>query len=177
MTSGDDIPSPDLGRAAPANEAVGEADEAPRVLPIVQEVASVHKQWIDQGGYRLSKRVETLQETIDEVLRRADVRIERVPIGRMLEDGVVPDVRHEGNTFVLPVVEEILVTEKRLVLREEVRVTRVETTTRSPQQVSLRREDILIERLGEGESLGADPHPPAAVQVADTTPRGGNSKE
>jgi hypothetical protein len=35
-----------------------------------------------------------------------------------------PVQRQEGDTLILPVVEEVLVVEKRLMLREEIRITR-----------------------------------------------------
>lgn len=148
-----------------------------RTLPVLEEVVEVRKEWVDRGGYRLSKRVETLEQTIDEVLRTSEVRIERVAVGRTLADGVVPEVRYEGDTMVLPVVEEILVTEKRLVLREEVRVTRVEGAASAPQTVSLRKENILIERLGEGDHSAADPLSQAASKAVNQTPAGDNQKE
>jgi uncharacterized protein (TIGR02271 family) len=143
-----------------------------RVLPIIEEVVSVQKHWVDKGGYRLSKQVETLEQTVDEVLRTSDVRIERVAIGRTLPEGEVPGVRQEGDTLVVPVIEEILVTEKRLVLREEIRVTRVEGTVRSPQTVSLRKENILIERLGERSHAAAEPLSQTASQAVNNVPEG-----
>jgi stress response protein YsnF len=44
------------------------------------------------------------------------------------------------------VVEEVLVTEKRLRLVEEVRVTRRQTTHNVREQIALRREEIVIDR-------------------------------
>jgi len=60
--------------------------------------------------------------------------------------GPVP-VRHEGDTMIVPVLEEVLVVEKRLVLKEELRVTRRRVETREPQTVTLRREDVVVERF------------------------------
>jgi len=50
----------------------------------------------------------------------------------------------------VPVVEEVLVTEKRLVLIEEVRIRISETTHRDPQEVTLRKDVVDIERLEAG---------------------------
>jgi stress response protein YsnF len=49
--------------------------------------------------------------------------------------------------LIIPVVEEILVVEKRLLLREEVRLSKRLTTTSVPQKVTLRREVVDIERV------------------------------
>ncbi len=63
--------------------------------------------------------------------------------------------RQEGDTLIVPVIEEMLVTVKRLVLVEEVRITRVQGTHRKPQTFTLRKEHIEIERLaGEDASTG-----------------------
>lgn len=51
-----------------------------------------------------------------------DYEIERVAVGRLLDEPIAQ--RHEGDTLVLPVVEEVLVYEKKLYLREEIRITR-----------------------------------------------------
>jgi stress response protein YsnF len=63
-------------------------------------------------------------------------------------DGTV-SVRQEGDTLIVPLVEDVLVLEKRLVLREEVRVTKKRRQVRSPQQVILRREEVIVERHGD----------------------------
>lgn len=48
--------------------------------------------------------------------------IEHVPVGRILDAPVAQ--RQEGETLVLPVVEEVLVYRRKLYLREEIRITR-----------------------------------------------------
>ena len=45
----------------------------------------------------------------------------------------------------LPVLEEVLVVERRLVLKEEVRVVRTRVTEPASQRVTLRREEIVVE--------------------------------
>jgi stress response protein YsnF len=50
------------------------------------------------------------------------------------------------------VLEEVLVVEKRLLLKEEVRITKRRIETHMPQRVILRREEVAVERInGEGE--------------------------
>ena len=116
-------------------------------VPVIEEVADVQVVEVDQGGWRISKNVSVTEQQIDEELKDFSVQIERRPIGRQLEGNEAPPARHEGNTLVISVVEEVLVTEKRLVLVEEVRITGVHGTHRAPQQVSLRKETVSVERL------------------------------
>lgn len=47
--------------------------------------------------------------------------IERVAVGRILDSPATQ--RQEGDTLILPVVEEVIVCEKKMVLKEEVRIT------------------------------------------------------
>ena len=90
------------------------------------------------------------------MLRSEHVEIERRPINTAIADGAIPPVRQEGDTLVVPVVEEVLITVKRLVLVEEVRITRVQDTRRETRTVTLRKEAIEVERL--------DAEPPSDAQ-------------
>ena len=116
-------------------------------LPVIEEMARVQVVEVDQGGWRISKKVSVTEQQVDEELKDFSVQIERRPMGIRLEGNEVPEARYEGNTLVISVVEEVLVTEKRLVLVEEVRITGVHGTHRAPQQVSLRKETVSVERL------------------------------
>lgn len=116
-------------------------------VPLIEETLEVAKVARDCGGYRITKHIETREELVNEPLRHEKVEIERRPIGRALEGNALPEPRYEGDTYIVPVIEEVIVTEKRLVLVEEVRITRVHGTHHNPQRVTLRKEDILIERL------------------------------
>jgi hypothetical protein len=65
-----------------------------------------------------------------------------------------PSVRYVGNTTIIPLLEEVAVVKKQLVLREELRITRVSTELRHPQSVMLKREtvDVLTVPLQEGNT-------------------------
>ncbi|MFD1693079.1 DUF2382 domain-containing protein [Azotobacter chroococcum] len=58
----------------------------------------------------------------------------------------IPQVRQEGDVTVIPVLEEVLVVEKRLVLKEELRVRRVVHEEPHSVPVTLRREQVTVER-------------------------------
>jgi len=57
-----------------------------------------------------------------------------------------PDIRNDGDTTIIPVVEERLVVEKRLFLREEIHVHRRRVVTQFRQNVTLRSQDVVVER-------------------------------
>jgi len=58
-----------------------------------------------------------------------------------------PEIRHEGDTTIIPVLEEVLVVEKRLILREELHIIRRREEHRDPQKVTLRKENVEVERV------------------------------
>ena len=74
----------------------------------------------------------------------------RVPIGREV-DGPV-HIRYEGGATIIPVVEERLILRRQLVLVEEIHVSRDSFIKRVPQAVTVRREEIIVERQAPGES-------------------------
>jgi hypothetical protein len=86
----------------------------------------------------------TREQLVDKELTHVRVEIERVPIGRTIE--VVPSISQEGDTTIIPVVEEIVVVERRLVLKEEVRIRRVTTKEQHQETVVLRQQEALITR-------------------------------
>ena len=126
------------------------------VVPVVEETAVVHKERVATETVRLHKRVHEDEEILDIPVQTEAIEVERVPVGRWID--APADVRHEGDTTVYPVVEEVLVVEKRLRLVEEVRVTRRQTTCQVQERVGLRREEIVVER-DAAAARGADRDP------------------
>ena len=114
------------------------------IVPTVEEMAVVRKERVATDTVRLRKRVREDEEVLDVPLRAEAIEVERVPVGRWLD--APAEVRREGDTTVYPVVEEVLVVEKRLRLVEEVRVTRRQETRRVRERVALRREEVVVER-------------------------------
>jgi len=121
----------------------GRSDDSLRI-PVIEERADVRRVETVTGKVRVDKTVRERIEQIDESLVSEEITVERVPINRPVDEA--PVIRHEGNTLIIPLLEEVLVVEKRLVLREEVHVRRLRTEVRSPQEVSLRSEQIEITR-------------------------------
>ena len=119
------------------------------VIPLAQEELEVGVRQV-KSGIRITKEVHTREEVVDEPGYREEFEIERVPINQVLSSPV--DIRQEGDTLIVPLMEELLVVEKRLVLREEVRITKVRREQREPQTVTLRSEEARIESLDDKES-------------------------
>lgn len=145
----------DDGRAPPAPDLDGQ-----RTLPLFEERATVEVRKVERGRVRVSTRVLTHEENVVRAVTREAVEIVRVPVGREVD--AVPSVREEPDgTLVVPVVEERLVVETRLVLREEVHLRRRRETETVTVPVTLRREEAEVRRLP------ADPAGEAGGDVRD----------
>ena len=127
-----------------------------KVVPVIEETAVVYKERVTTDTVRLHKRVHEDEQILDIPVQTETIEVERVPVDRWIEAPAV--VRHEGDATVYPVVEEVLVVEKRLRLVEEVRVTRRQTTRNVRRQIGLRREEIVVEREAAPEDRDRDPN-------------------
>ena len=117
------------------------------VIPLAEEMVAVSKREAETGRVRVALTTETETVVARETLRGRRIEVERVPVGRMLPEGEpAPQSREEGDTLVVPVVEEVAVVVKRLVLREEVRLRFVATETPFEEAVSVRRQRATVER-------------------------------
>ena len=122
-------------------------------MPVMEERAQVSKRKVDTGrGVRIRKTVSEREQLIDEPLQHDELAVERVAVGQIVEDEP-PQMRYEGETLVVPVLEEVLVVQKRLVLKEEIRITRHRHEVHEPQRVSLRAEHVEVERFDERAQL------------------------
>jgi len=75
---------------------------------------------------------------------REDVEITRVPVNRLIDGPVA--VREEGDVTIVPLVEEVSVVVKRLMLREELHIRKRRTEEPHSEKITLRREEARIDR-------------------------------
>ena len=147
------VPQPDGSYALPRRLAELEhAGSEPRVhqdepivVPVLVEELEVQKRVVETGKVRITKVVHERETLVDEPLLRDNVAISRVPMQRVVE-GPMP-VREENGTTIISVVEEVLVVEKRWMLREEIHIRKQRTETHQPQRITLRSEDVQVERV------------------------------
>ena len=118
------------------------AEPGETVLPLLAEEVAVSKQVVETGRVQVARVTHEQEQLVDELLAHRTAEIERVPIGRHVD--TMPAVREEGDTVVIPIVEELLVIERRLFLKEEVHVKRVISTKRHQESVVLRHHEAVI---------------------------------
>jgi uncharacterized protein (TIGR02271 family) len=132
--------------------AVDSSAEEYAAIPLVEERLSVAKREVESGRVRVRVTVDEREEMLTEQLTRDDVQIERVPRGERLTE--MPHVRLEGGTTIIPVVEEVLVVEKALVLVEEIHVRRRTETETVQIPATVRSERAVVERDGPRKPAG-----------------------
>lgn len=115
------------------------------VLPLIHEEVHVDKRTVETGRVQLTKQVHVEEKMVEALLRQERVEIERIPLEQLVEKA--PEVRYEGDILVIPVVEEVLVVEKRLLLKEEIRINKQVEEVHHQQPVPLRREAISIAHI------------------------------
>jgi uncharacterized protein (TIGR02271 family) len=127
------------------------------VVPLHEEEVSVTKRDVETGRVRVSTVTREHEQLIDELLSQETVEVERTPVSKLV--AAIPAVREEGDTIIVPIVEEILVIERRLMLKEEVRIRRVRGTTRHQERVVLKKQEAVVTRVPveTPETAGAVP--------------------
>ena len=109
FVEGNDKVSPDISSSVKASASHRETI----IVPVHEEELIVHKREIESGRVAVKVQTTVEQQVIDVPLSRDLVEVERVPINRVVTEVTPP--REEGDTTVIPVFEEILVVEKRIV--------------------------------------------------------------
>lgn len=121
------------------------------VIPVVEEKVVFGKKVVETGKVRISKRISEHEEVIDEPLFQEKVSVERVTVNKAVDDA--PKVRQEGDVMIIPVIEERVVVKKQLYLVEELHVRKQLIESHDPQQITLRKEKVDVERVGDNENL------------------------
>lgn len=152
----------DPGQTEDEDRPAGEGTPDDVTLRLLAEELAVAKEEVETGRVRVSTRTQEREALVDENLARERVEIETVPVGLRID--AVPQVRQEGDTTIVPIVEEILVVERRLMLKEEIRIKRVRTIERHQEKVILRHQEAVVTRY-ENDSSSGDTGP-----LADSGP-------
>ena len=125
-------------------------DRGDVAIPLTEERVVTSKRTVETARIRVQTVVEEQETVVREQLGRVHVDVERVPMN--VEVAEVPPVREEGDVTVIPVVQEVLVVTKKLMLTEEVRIRRRQSVEEHAEPVKLRAQRAVVER----EETGGD---------------------
>lgn len=111
---------------------------------VVHEQVQVDKKVVETGVVQIVKQVSEDRQVVDLPSSREEITVERVARNQYVE--VPPSIRYEGDTMIIPVLQEVIVTQKKTLLVEEVYVTKHRVHTHQSEEVILRKETIVVER-------------------------------
>ena len=120
-------------------------------IPLIEEQLRVGKRLVETGRVRIHTVVDESRVWVKEDLQREEVEVVRVKVDRQID--TIPEIRTENDVMIIPVVEEVVVVEKRLILVEELHVHRRRTVDHVEEPVVLRRTRAEVERVA-GDDAG-----------------------
>lgn len=126
------------------------------VIKLSAEQLRVEKRVVEGESVRIRVVTDEVDAPATVMLRAETLDIQRVAIGRVVDE--VPEIREEGGVTIIPVVEEIAVTEVRLILKEELHVRRVATIRKHEEIITLRSQRAEVEHIPpSGKDGGISP--------------------
>jgi uncharacterized protein (TIGR02271 family) len=134
-----------MTQQSPDSPAPQDATVETEVIPLAEETLRVDKRQVTTGRVRISTTVDVVEELARASLDRETVEVTRVPIDRVVDHA--PAIRTENDVTIIPILEEILVVEKRLVLKEELHVRKTNTQENVEAPVQLRKQRAIVERI------------------------------
>ncbi len=112
-------------------------------VPLLEERVDFDTREVDLGDIRVHKTVDVKEEVRRGPLNREDVQVERVRVDRRVTE---PEhQRQEGEWLVIPVMEEVFVVEKHLMVTEEIRIRKQLVTEEGEVRETVRRERAAVE--------------------------------
>src|SRR5208337_4516102 len=133
-----------LTRPSPRGLALAEDSSSSETTPVFEERLRVAKAERDADRVTIRTIVSERTEYADLELKSSDLIVERIAINRVVN--AAPSVRQDGDTVIVPVIEEIMVVEKRLLLKEEIRVRQQPVVQHVREPVVLRTEEVSVSR-------------------------------
>ncbi|WP_051720334.1 YsnF/AvaK domain-containing protein [Anditalea andensis] len=112
-------------------------------IPIIEEKLHLNKNKIITGSYKFIKSVaeEAVKENLS--VTEDNITIQRKEFNAYV-DTAPPPVRQEGDSTIISVIKEVLVIEKKMMLVEEIHITKEKKETSISIEDTLRKESIEI---------------------------------
>jgi uncharacterized protein (TIGR02271 family) len=141
-----------MKRKTPSHHSSPAQAEGSARLPVLEENLRLGVEKIETGRVRAVKKVHEEELIVSGPVLKDQLHIERIPLNVYLDEAP-PSVRYEGDTMIIPVIEEEVVVTTRLKLIEEVHITRKHTESVVEKPVTLRREEIVVNK-GDDAAAG-----------------------
>jgi len=141
------LQTPELWRPAesgPGDPRPGDAKLGGEVrVPVYEEQLAFGTREVDLGEIKVHKSVEETEQVRRGPLNREDVEVQRVRVDRRVAEP--EQQRLEDDWLVIPIMEEVFVVEKHLMVTEEIRIRKRLVTAEGEVREVVRRERATIE--------------------------------
>jgi len=114
-------------------------------MPVVEEHIRIGTQLVETGRVKISKKVSVEDVTLDVPVSREEVIVERKEINQYVSE-MPPASRQEGDTTIISVFKEVVVVEKKILLVEEVHITKRLVESSLPIIDTIRKEEVTVTR-------------------------------
>jgi uncharacterized protein (TIGR02271 family) len=115
-------------------------DPDEQVIPVVEDEIIIDKKLVRKGGITIKKEIISEDASVDIPLLKENLDIQRIPVNQYLDSR--PEIRYEGDTTIIPVLKEVI--EKRLLLVEEIRITKTVTRETRSEKITLSKQKVTV---------------------------------
>src|SRR5712671_6602397 len=120
-------------------------EQSADAIPVIEEAVVVDKHSVVTGRVRVRTITEFVEDVAHATLEKQDIEIRRIPIDQIVDSP--PSVRTEGDVTIVAVLEEVLVVEKRLLLKEEIHIHRHTDSEVIDKPITRRNQRVVVDRL------------------------------
>jgi len=114
-------------------------------IPVVEEHIRIGTELVETGRVKIAKKILSEDVTLDVPVIHEEVDVERKEINQYVSE-LPPASRQEGNTTIISVFKEVVVIEKKILLVEEVHITKRLIESSVPIIDTIRKEEVTVTR-------------------------------
>jgi uncharacterized protein (TIGR02271 family) len=114
------------------------------IISIHEEKMHLSKEVVEKRKITIHKKVNTETVSHDVPLLHDHVQIEHIPVNKEVTE--IPKIRETGNVTIIPIIEEVAVITKKIMLVKEIHITKEQIETLEHIETALRSESVTIDK-------------------------------
>jgi len=121
-----------------------------QTIPVIEEQVHLDKKTFE-NVVKIKKVIHEEEVPVETQLIDEHITVERREKNQILETAP-PAIRYEDNVTIVPVLREEVVVQKRLILVEELHITKHRTTSDFSGNETVRKEEVIVKTDNDGAS-------------------------
>lgn len=114
------------------------------VLDLAEEQVELTKQRVVDGHVSVTRSTSEHDEVVSTLLNKENVEVEHVAKAQRVD--AMPAIREEKGVLIVPVVEEEIEVVRKLVLKEELHIRKVQENVPFEDVVTIRKQHVTVEK-------------------------------